>query len=344
MSETSTTSTLTPAGLDKGRQALHTVAGKIRAFQQSLPTELSDAAFVNRYPELGSDRTWQRAYTGRGIDQLNPAKWLQKYEAVWQRVQTEATAGAVSAEPLYPDLGPACLARAAVSSLMLQPERANMRLVVIEGDTGTGKSGALRSVAELWEGRVHRVDAHGGWARLRSGLQCLADACNVKADSGDRPNSASDWLELLVKRANSRGRRLILIDEAHEMGGPMLNAIKTLINRTDWCFVLAAKETLWSKLTGAHYDEAKQLTMNRMLRKISLPRRPAEDDAKLFLDRRISVRGLKVSTLRAVLDHAESRGSFAFLRRLVDHFPEVEGGDVHELVGKAARLAIADLG
>lgn len=285
---------------------------RIRVWQLAQEPKLSDEALRARFPELGSTRTYKRIHTGDGIESLDGDEWLAKYQATWERINEADLVRA--AEPVYDDLSPTVAARAAVAALM--QETGNQRLVVIQGDTGTGKSVALRAIREKYGRTAFLIESHEGWGSLASALRYFADGLGIRpGDDGSRPASAGDWLELIVERLNARGRRIVLLDECQHWGGEMLNALKTLINRTDSVFVVAAIGTLWEKLTRNRYLEAKQLTLNRMLERVVLDG-PGLDDARKILDRRAGVKPSKEKLARMV-ELSESRGDFAFVRRVV---------------------------
>lgn len=307
-----TTDTITETDLSPVHEELLNLGERIRAWQLSQTPKLSDEALRSRFPELGSTRTYKRIHTGDGIEGLDGDEWLAKYQAAWERINEAELVR--TAEPVYDDLSPTVAARAAVAALM--QETGQQRLVVIQGDTGTGKSVALRAIREKYGRTAFLIESHEGWSSLASALRYLAEGLGVRpGDGGARPSSSGDWLELIVERLNARGRRIVLLDECQHWGGEMLNALKTLINRTDSVFVVAAMGTLWEKLTRARYLEAKQLTLNRMLERVVLDG-PTVDDARKVLDRRAGLKPSK-ERIERMLELSETRGDFAFLRRVV---------------------------
>lgn len=304
---------------------LHELGKRIRTWQQEQTPALTDTALRSRFVELGSSRTYKRIYEGEGIDSLDPDEWLSKYQEVWNRIESEEIVR--SSEPVFEDLSPTVKARAAVSKLMR--ETGQQRLVVIQGDTGTGKTVALRALRDKYGRTSYLIESHEGWGRLATALRYLAKGLNIQMGDGpDRPRSAGDMLELIIDRLNARGRRLILLDECQHWSGEMLNALKTLINRTDCVFVVAAMGTLWQKLTSARYLEAKQLTLNRMHCRVSLDG-PTATDATKYLERRAGVRPGK-KALNHLLDLSETRGDFAFLRRVVSKIEPADGTETDD--------------
>ena len=309
------------------------VGEKIRHWQLEQIPKLSDADLLKRYLALGSNRTFKRAHTGEGIEGLDADDWLAKYQKVWDQIQTETLVR--SAEPVYDDLSPTVAIRAAVARLMR--ETGQQRLVVIQGDTGSGKTVGLRAVAAIYGGTAYLIESHEGWDSKTAACRYLAKGLRIASGEAEtKPQSTGDWIELIVKALNARGRRLILLDECQHWSGETLNILKTLINRTDCVFVVGAMGTLWDKLTATRSQEAKQLTLNRMLERVIL-NGPTQDDAIAYLKRRAEVKPSK-ELVNRLLDLAKSRGKFAFLRRVVT---KVEAIDPEHPLDDNTRLSQA---
>jgi len=155
MSTTQTPESLnssTAESLSPQHEALLDVGEKIRHWQLEQIPRLSDAQILARYLELGSTRTYKRIHTGEGIEGLDADDWLAKYQSAWNKIQTETLVR--TAEPVYDDLTPTVAIRAAVSRLMR--ETGQQRLVVVQGDTGAGKTVGLRAVAAIYGGPARR--------------------------------------------------------------------------------------------------------------------------------------------------------------------------------------------
>lgn len=305
-------STTTPDTLTDQHAALLDVGEKIRHWQLEQIPKLSDAGLLSRFLELGSNRTYKRIHTGEGIEGLDADEWLAKYQSAWNKIQTESLVR--SAEPVYDDLSPTVAIRAAVARLMR--ETGQQRLVVIQGDTGSGKTVGLRAVLAVYGGSAYLIESHEGWSTPAAAVRYLAKGLRIDPGDADaKPQSTGDWIELIIRVLNARGRRLILLDECQHWTGETLNILKTLINRTDSVFVVGAMGTLWDKLTATRSQEAKQLTLNRMLERVVLTG-PTQDDAIVYLKRRADIKVAK-ALINRVLDLAKSRGKFAFLRRIV---------------------------
>lgn len=317
------------------------VGEKIRHWQLEQIPKLADAEILKRYLALGSNRTYKRIHTGEGIEGLDADEWLAKYQKVWDQIQTETLVR--SAEPVYDDLSPTVAVRAAVARLMR--ETGQQRLVVVQGDTGSGKTVSLRAVAAIYGGSAFYIESHEGWNSPAAAIRYLAQGLRITPGDADaKPQSTGDWIELVVKVLKARGRRLILLDECQHWSGEVLNILKTLINRTDCVFVVGAMGTLWDKLTATRSQEAKQLTLNRMLERVIL-NGPTQEDAIVYLKRRAEIKPSKDLVTRLV-DLAKTRGKFAFLRRVVTKVEALDAEtplDDNARLGKAVQEAIAAL-
>lgn len=281
----------------------------IRDWQLSRPTKLSDEALVRRYPALGSTKTYKRILAGE-TGELRVDEWLKNYRGVWQQIESECSA-ANGPESLYDDLEPARAVRAAVQNLIRS--FGVERLVVIQGDTGSGKTSSLSVVEDLFRGSTVRLEASEGWRSFAAAMGDIAVAVGVSDEIAKLPVSGAARLDSIVRHLGE-GRRIILIDEGHHMTASVLNAIKTLINRTGALFVVAAQSTLWRKLQAASLQEAKQLLLNRLRERVFLGG-PGWEDVQLYLDRRCGV-ALRKAAAVEIAREAGRYGAYAFLRRL----------------------------
>jgi type II secretory pathway predicted ATPase ExeA len=336
-----TTTTTPPDAIDLAVAAaeLQALGELIRSHQ--LDRGHTDSAFLRLYPRLGKDRTYSRIHTGNGIDELNIAEWIHRYRGVWEQI--ESGSATLEPEPVYDDLAAAQEVRRAWLALMNQTGL--QRLVLIVGDTGTGKSSALRALEQRLVGGCHLIEAHEGWSRLRPALECFAAGLGIDGgDAAKAPKSASQWLEHIVAHLNKRGRLVIAIDEVHHVGGEFLNALKTLINRTSCVFLIAGMKTLVEKLVAAKRQEARQLFQNRLLRQITLGV-PSAADASAYLTRRAHTE-VSADVLTRVLRLAASHGNFAFVRRVGAHLAALPAAAPRDsdAILQATADALADLG
>ena len=292
-----------------GAEALVNYALAIRDWQNTRPAKLSDEALIRRYPGLGSTKTYKRILAG-DVEELRVEDWTQRYRGVLTQIDTEEAVTAES-EELYDDLVPALAVRTAVNSVMRS--MGIERFVVVEGDTGTGKTSALRLIERLFPHATSRVEASVGWRSFAAAMGDLAIAVGVADDAAKLPLSGAGRLDAVIRHIGE-SRVVLLIDEGHHMTADVLNALKTIINRTPARIVVAAQSTLWRKLQAASLQEAKQLLLNRLRSRAHLGA-PTKEDAVVYLARRCGVElgdGAAVEIARL----ASRGGNYAFLRRL----------------------------
>lgn len=290
-------------------------ARAIRDWQLARPQKLSDEALIRRYPSLGSTKTYKRILSG-DVEELRVEEWAVKYRNVLTQIDAEEVE-ASKREELYDDMNNATAVRTAVASVVRSI--GIERLVVIEGDTGSGKTSTLSIVASLYP--AIRLDASVGWRSFASAMGDLALALGM-ADTLDKlPVSGSARLEAIVRHIGD-ARLLILIDEGHHMTADTLNALKHLINTTQARFVVAAQSTLWRKLQAASLQEVKQLLLNRLRSRVYLGG-PTRDDVAAFLGKRCGF-GIGDEAACEIARTAAKYGNYAFLRRLANALLETK--------------------
>ena len=320
-------------------------AKRIRAWQLAQEPKISDAAMVKRYPDLSSERTYAKLHKGT-LDSLDltDGSWIASYKKVLGLLEIKALGS--GADPIYNDLAPTSRVASAVSEMVRQAGD-NDRVLIIEGDTGSGKTSSLKLAHKLIDGSV-LVSANSIWERSTSyGLGVILEALSVKHnkdDSGkeqDYPVSAA-WRMAKIEEHLTRGqgRKLILMDEMHH-AGPILDVIKGLVNSTRAYFVLAAHGCCWGKVRGANWQQVKQLIYNRTYDCIHLPSQPSQDDVRTFLTRR--VKGMEEmkdwdSIMPSLQAAAKSYGSLSFLRRVAKRL--LMSGD-HTTHGVTNAIAVA---
>ena len=252
------------------------LAVRVRDYQTS--RSLTFAALQKKLPGIGSDRTFNRILNG-DFSQLDLEQQLANYRAVVALIESLGDTKEVT-EPLYDDLTPVVALRKALIEAMR--EGGNARLVLLEGDTGMGKTSARKVLLEKFGQRLLWIESTVAWndspmAMLGSVLLAMG----VK----NPPLNIMWRLNEVTERLNAQ-RIALIIEEAHHLGPKCLNLCKTLINATPGEFVLLALPTLWRRLERDAYEEVRQLTGNRLAERIKLPGL-RESDVKKFLTRRI---------------------------------------------------------
>jgi len=250
------------------------------------------------------------------LAELDLERQLANYRSVWALIESlgdEETRN----EELYDDLSPVRhLQRAFLETMR---STGNNRLVVMEGDTGTGKSSARRLLIEKYGQRLLWIEATGVWKDNSSALlSTVLHALGVK----DIPLNSTDRLARLIARL-TESRICLIIDEGHHLGPNCLNTLKTLINQTPGEFMLLVMPTLWKRLERDAYEEVRQLVGNRLAERIKLDGL-RETDVSKFINRRVA--SVDPATLkqaiRMILDRAARYGNMAFVRDVCERVAE----------------------
>ena len=254
------------------------IAQQIRDWQTK--RGLSDTDLCRKFAGLGSTKTYTRLLKG-DTDELDPERWHLEYRQVLTLMEIEDQANPVD-EPVYDDLRHMTAARLAVTDAL--QETGNDRLVIIEGNPGTGKTTAGTAIARRFGRKIVCCEVDEIWKdspnAMLGGLLLAFEVKNI-------PPSADLRRTKLIEILNATPVCL-LIDEAHHFGPRTLNLVKTIINRTRTVIVWLAIPTLLRRLESAAYEEARQLTCNRLCERVRLGPPDPSDIAK-FLERRLSL-------------------------------------------------------
>lgn len=236
-------------------------ARQIYAWQQA--NNKSDAQMIREFPGLGSAKTYVRLRVGDTADYDIEAQ-LAAYRSV--QAVIEAMAGEGGQEPLFDDLSPVVHLRRAALEAMRQ--EGNGRVVIFQGPPGIGKSVAVRLLVGRYGKQMAVVEVADVWRDSPSAfLGGLLRA--LGADPDGLPAGRVERLEDTI-RMLGQTRRCILVEESHHCGPHTLNTIKTLVNQTPAAFVLICIPTLWSRLETQAYQEARQLSTNRLSERVKL--------------------------------------------------------------------------
>jgi hypothetical protein len=285
--------------------ALKDCAARIQEWQQV--KALSDSALLRKFDGLGSTTTYKRILKG-DIAELDLEKQLINYRSVVALI--EAMGEEEDAEELYEDfLGALELKRA-----FFETNKTNSiaRFILIDGDTGTGKTSCLKLLVKKYGTRFLFIEATDVWGDRPRALLC---AILLALGASDLPESEYDCLLKAVEMLN-RTRKGILLDEGHHMGPRCLNTLKTIINQTPGEVIAAAMPTLWRRVERAAYEESRQLTGNRLAERIVL--NLVENDVLGFLERRLQ--GMPRADLKRAVEQlmkeAPLQGNHGFVREV----------------------------
>lgn len=287
---------------------LQSIAQQIEEWRKQRP-QMTKAELLRRYPGLGDDRTFGRCLSG-DTTELSVEKWLVSYRQVQSLLELEPEAD--EEEEFYNDLTPAIQLRTAFTEIAR--ERGNARVIVLLGWPGLGKTTARMLLEKKFGQRVITVEATRAWQKSHGGGtdRPLLRAIAKKLGLTNPPSRGDDLLDEVVALL-SASRRLLIIEESHHLCPDGLDVVKTLVNLTPGEFLLIAHPRLWEKLESKGYSQCRQLTTNRLGKKITL--RLTKSDVVKFVERRLP--GLNGDTDKAatlIYKHAQSHGNFAFVR------------------------------
>lgn len=268
------------------------------------------AKFCRDYPGLGSERTFRDFRNGK-TEGYDVEAQLASYRAV-QAVIDELSGTSGAREQAYEDLGPVVALRRAFTQVV-QSAGTN-RVVVIQGESGVGKTTAIRILAGRYgAARILPVEASDVWGDRPSAL--LGEILRALGRTEIPPSRVERLDE--VRRALCLSRRCLVIDEAHHLGPHCLNTVKTLVNTTPGEFILVAIPSLWAKLQKSAYQEARQLTTNRLSERVKL--QLADADIARYLSKfwAEEPQGNLRQAARLIRAQAQMSGNMAFVRDVV---------------------------
>ena len=296
---------------------LQILAGNIRESQ--LSQKLNDSAICRKFTGLGSTKTYQRIREGKDLEELDLEKWLLNYRAVWALIE----GGVADEEPheeYYEDLTPVLRLKRAINGAM--KASGNDRLVIMEADTGSGKTTSRKLVEKKYGQRVVFIEASVAWNDSPSAF--LAEILRTFGLKHP-PQLTMKRLEQVLAALNA-SRTCLIIEEAHHFGPRCLNLLKSLINQTPGEFVLLTLRTLWKRLEREAYEEARQLTGNRLFERIKIEAlHPG--DVKKMLERRCNMDAADLGQAsRMVTERAQGKGNLAFVRDVCRRATEIADG------------------
>ncbi len=302
---------------------LRSLARAARDYQ--LERDWSDAKLCKEIAHLGSSKTYRRILDDADdLDQLNVENQLRNYHAALETIHA-LRAKDRPAEPEYDDFSNILNVRAAVGRAMLEDEDCVARLVIVEGQTGTGKDAARKNLLKVWPKVTVAVEATECWRdsltvparEIYKALHIVRQAGRDTKQVPAPPRFPADILNEII--AALRERKLILIlNEAHHLGQRGLNLVKTLINQTPTVVVLECVPALLTRLLGGSYEEAVQLTGNRLCERVYLAS-PPPDEILLMLERRAVTFAdveTKNTAAKSIADDAPKFGNWRYVAQV----------------------------
>lgn len=283
------------------------LAAKIAAYAQA--RNWSTAKLVREFPALGSERTFRDMQNGRYEGYNLEAQEANLAAAAALIDDLEENAGA---SRICESLSPVLEIRRAALAAMSSPSDDTARVVVVRGPSGAGKTTAVRVLAGLYGSRIALMEAD---ATMEGSPSAFLGAV-LAALGKPAPGTGAAVRMAAAVAALGQSRRCLVIDEAHHLGIRNLNVVKTLVNRTPGEFILLAIPKLWADLEKSAYQEAVQLTTNRLSECVSVGV-SATDAAKylafarpeLYADTKAAA-----SAGKEIAQFAPGRGNMAFVR------------------------------
>ena len=182
-------------------------------------SDISLRDLCKEHPSLGSPQTLKTAMIG-GYTDTEAAALLAGFQAAAAAI----SGGTDDSNTLYEDLSGAKAVRAQFTRLKMS--RTNAKLVIIEGNTGMGKTSAgeiiaAKALALNPVTSIYHIEASAGWGdRPNAMLAAMLKALG----SPDTSRSQAARLDKLSDALNQRPVVLI-VDEAHDMGVRCLRVI-----------------------------------------------------------------------------------------------------------------------
>lgn len=282
---------------------LQQIAAQIRDYQSG--RGLSDNELCRRYAGLGSTKTYTLCLRGETAE-LDEERWTLEYQAVLNLIEIERQ-NFDDACPPYDDLKHMTLSRLAVTDAM--QEKGNNRLVIIEGQPGTGKTTAGRYIAARFGRKVVWAEVDECW---KDSLSAMTGGLLIALNQPDIPVGADARKRKLIDLLKQTPCCLVL-DEAHHLGPRTLNLVKSLINQTECQFVWLAIPPLLRRLESNAYEEARQLTRNRLCERVKLSS-PDQSDTEKFITRRLNLSADAAKPMAKTLcERAQNYGNWNFV-------------------------------
>jgi DNA transposition AAA+ family ATPase len=310
-------------------EELHSLATMIREYAES--NEISTAELMRRHAKdgLGSDKTFKSILDGH-TEELDVGRHLVNYRAVYHLIFS----GEQETETLYEDFPATMRVRKQITRLVLSKSAA--RLLVIEGESATGKTCAAKVVERIYSSnptprRVVRIEGTVGWKDRPSAL-----FSKILESLGELDTSRSQFTKMeRVIKILRQARRCCILDETHDFGPMCLRAVKTLINETSAEFVLLAHPQLFRTLERENYDDLSQLMENRLLARIRLAK-PTEGDVLFLLQKQLpALNGDSEEAARLITAKARERGNLAFVREVITRIEQSRKTVTLDLITKS---------
>lgn len=228
--------------------------------------ELAEIQATLGLPDGDFARTVKFSYSGSSWGKIkcgtfsgNPEKALRAVKAALNGYRTGGETEVLRGTVIFPHIRQALDAVA-----VARVSRDEHKLVIVCGDSGSGKSVTARLLGEEYGG--HYLHAHPSWqgSYLRS-LIGLARALGLSTDF--RSTGAA---ETTVLAGLEQSPALLVIDEANHFSREFVNFLKTILNETRCCLALFTLPGHLGRMSAVHAEESRQL-LRRAVAIIHIP-------------------------------------------------------------------------
>lgn len=277
---------------------------------------LKDAQMLRKFAGLGSAKTYRDLRDGK-VDGYDVERWSSEYAMVLGEI--EISEQEVSEEEVMTDLSMVVqLRRAALGAMATNGSN---RVVIVLAPSGGGKSFGVKALRKMYGSRVIPLEALDAWNDKPGKMMAdMLEACGI----GYAPNSPTACFKSVVAELK-RSRRMFAIDEAHHMGPHCLNTIKALVNNTPGEFMLLAMETLWNKLETTAYQEAVQISKNRLFERVVFEL-DVNDIARYVHHRFAGIKKSELGKMAGLVKQAaDGNGHYSFVRGVCNRAAEMMG-------------------
>lgn len=291
---------------------LRQLAAEVRNYQQE--RGWSDARLCKEIASVGSTKTYKRILDANDdLDELNLENQVRNFQSAIEIINGLRQKDR-PAELEYEDFTNLEKSAIAVRRASLEDEECVARLVIIEGNTATGKDAVKRHLLKMFPNNAIALEATELW-RLSPTTPLMsihAALCIIRRPQGDDnketpkpPRYPRELLGEIIAALKER-KQILIINEAHHLGVPGLNIVKTILNMTPTIVVLECIPALLTRLLGGSYEEAIQLTGNRLCERVYLPSPPAEEILMMMERRGIRFENAETSNTAAKQMAAEA--------------------------------------
>jgi len=262
---------------------LRQLAAQVRAYQSE--RGWSDTKLCKEIASVGSSKTYKRILDEKDeLSELSLENQLRNYQSAVEIIAALRKQDR-PAEPEYDDFYNVEESEAAVRRASQEEEECVARLVIIVGPTATGKDAVKRHLLKKFPNNAVDVEANDTWKSSPTSSHLgMFRKLGLAKDDVKPPRLPSELLAAIIAKLSER-KIILIINEGHHLGVCGMNMVKSIINATPTIVVLICIPSLLTRLLGNNYEEAIQLTGNRLAERVSLPTPPSEE-ILLMLQRR----------------------------------------------------------